>query len=606
MTALRWPALALAAALLTAPALGQQLGPAPPVPDPEEGPPAQQPAPGDAEQAAPDQDAPAPAAPPQAPAPALRGAGIVVGELAEVDPSVIGLLDESQGGLGIAMWAGSDRRRIERLLPRLPMGTLSPTVQNLSRRLLLSTAAVPEGDPVAPSLLGLRVERLMAGGFIEDVNELLRVAATGIEDPALARAAIDAMLLAGDNLGACQRVLSLVRGDPRPYWTKTLAFCRALDNDGAAVSLAVALLRDQGQAADEVFFSLISLLTGGSGEVTSLIDPTPLHLAMLRAARLAVPADAVGGARPAILWAIATAPNDSFDVRLEAAERAEAAGALDTGILAAIYAAIPYTQEEIDGALEAAAEADGSRVSALLFQAAQVWESPPRRAAALRRSLEEAREGGAGFGTAARVGLPTVRDLAPAADLMAAADDLVRALLVAGEVEGAWAWLDMATAEADGGDAEAAAVAAGVWPLLQLADPEGAFMRDAGRARTWWKDLPATGGDPNAGARRGLLFTAFEALGTALPAEAWDPLFAGPLTVAAYAPSPAVTRALGAASAAGRVGETVLLALLALGEVGPEGAEPGVLFDVLGALRRVGLAAEARSIALEAVLAQGV
>ena len=576
--------VALAALLLAAPALGQQQQePVPPAPGPGQLGPQPGPQPG----------------------PGARGPGIVVGELVAVDPSVVGLLDESQGGLGASMWNGSDRGRIERLLPRLPMGTLSPAVQDLSRRLLLSTAAVPEGDPIAPSLLGLRVERLMAGGAIEDVNELLRVAATAVEDPALARAAIDAMLLAGDIPGACQRVLSLVRSDPRPYWTKTLAFCRALDNDAAAVSLAVALLRDQGQGGDEAFFSLIGVLTGGGGEITSLIDPTPLHLAMLRAAGLGVPADAVAGARPAILWAIATAPNDSLDVRLEAAERAEAAGALDTSILAAIYSAIPYTPEEIDGALDVAVESGGPRVSALLFQAAEVWESPAQRAAALRRALAKARDGGVGLGTAARVGLPTARGLAPAADLMGDADDLVRALLAAGDVEGAWAWLDMASAEAEGGNDEAASVSARLWPLLQLADPEGAFMRDSERARTWWQDLPPPGDDPAEAARRGLLFTAFEALGTALPAEAWDPLFAGPLTVTAYAPSPAVTSALSAAAGGGRVGETVLLALLALGEVGPEGAEPGVLFDVLGALRRVGLAAEARAIALESVLARG-
>jgi len=50
----------------------------------------------------------------------------------------------------------------------------------------------------------------------------------------------------------------------------------------------------------------------------------------------------------------------------------------------------------------------------------------------------------------------------------------------------------------------------------------------------------------------------------------------------------------------------VLLALLSLGDVGTVGADPATLFDVISALRRVGLADEARAIALEAALGRGL
>ena len=59
-------------------------------------------------------------------------------------------------------------------------------------------------------------------------------------------------------------------------------------------------------------------------------------------------------------------------------------------------------------------------------------------------------------------------------------------------------------------------------------------------------------------------------------------------------------------SSEGRVGETVLLSLLALGEVGPPGANPVTLHGVMRALRRIGLTAPARRIALEAALARGL
>ena len=79
----------------------------------------------------------------------------------------------------------------------------------------------------------------------------------------------------------------------------------------------------------------------------------------------------------------------------------------------------------------------------------------------------------------------------------------------------------------------------------------------------------------------------------------------GPLTETTYMPSPALWLGLENAAAAGRVGETVLLALLALGDLGPGGADPLALRAVIAALSKVGLDEHARAIALEAALVRG-
>ena len=71
-------------------------------------------------------------------------------------------------------------------------------------------------------------------------------------------------------------------------------------------------------------------------------------------------------------------------------------------------------------------------------------------------------------------------------------------------------------------------------------------------------------------------------------------------------PDAALIHALSEASQLGRLGETVLLALLALGEAGPGEAHPLVLHAVLRALWRVDLANEARLLAIEAAVANGI
>jgi hypothetical protein len=52
--------------------------------------------------------------------------------------------------------------------------------------------------------------------------------------------------------------------------------------------------------------------------------------------------------------------------------------------------------------------------------------------------------------------------------------------------------------------------------------------------------------------------------------------------------------------------ETVLLAMLALGQAGPTQVNPTVLRQVVTSLRLVGLAQEARALALEAAVAEGL
>jgi len=112
-------------------------------------------------------------------------------------------------------------------------------------------------------------------------------------------------------------------------------------------------------------------------------------------------------------------------------------------------------------------------------------------------------------------------------------------------------------------------------------------------------------GEAVATERSALLFILLDALGYDLPDQAWDGLLQGSLTITAYVPSPALVRSLESASLNKRLGETVLLGLLALGDVGPSSAAPSTLRTVIRALNGVGLAAEARALALEAALGRG-
>ena len=103
-----------------------------------------------------------------------------------------------------------------------------------------------------------------------------------------------------------------------------------------------------------------------------------------------------------------------------------------------------------------------------------------------------------------------------------------------------------------------------------------------------------------------LIYNLLDGLGDEVPDAQWEVLLDGPPQISMVMPQPALWRSLESAASKSRVGETVLLSLLALGQGGPVQANPIVLRKVLISMRKIGLEEEARALALEAAIASGL
>jgi hypothetical protein len=567
--------------------------------------------------------------------------GIYQQGLDALDPSSPGVLTEADGGFPAGMWDGSDRRALVALLPRLPVGRDSPAVRSLAERLLLSQARIPaggeDGDPY--DVLRGRVDRLAAGGFLDALADLFGRVPEKLDDPVLTRHRVDALLLAGDVAAACDEALSANQRAEEPSWLDAVAYCKARQGDSAGASFSADMLRDLG-GGDPAYFALLAYLSADEatrGAAPALDDPgalTPLKLAMLRAAGVPVPAAALPGAGPLVLAALARDPALPFEVRLEAAERAAQAGAIGATELAAAYAAAALNAPDLADPVAAAAGQPGARGNALLHQAAIQATDPARRLAILQAIWARAEADGS-YALAARVNAEATRlllappaaampadpaaaeaavtvpepiPLVPATarsapELIAAAPGIVRALLAAGDVASARELFARVRQRVAEGDPDATAARDRLWPAMTVADPETPFSQDALEA--WWRGQ--AGVPPAERSRRGaLLLSVLEALGHAPPPAYWTGLYDGAADGGGPMPPPAVWRGLKSAAAAGRLGETVLLSLVALGETPPANASPLVLGEAIAALRAVGLEKDARALALEAVIGAGL
>ncbi|MBT4739762.1 MAG: hypothetical protein HOO09_05195 [Rhodospirillaceae bacterium] len=102
------------------------------------------------------------------------------------------------------------------------------------------------------------------------------------------------------------------------------------------------------------------------------------------------------------------------------------------------------------------------------------------------------------------------------------------------------------------------------------------------------------------------MLSTLTALGESVASADWMSLMDRRVSGSINMPAPQIWSGLALAAEEGRLGETVLLALIALDDDGPSGSSPIVLARVISALMTVGLEQDARRIAVEASLIQGL
>ena len=525
--------------------------------------------------------------------------------LSDLDTAAVGLIDPAEGGLGISIWNGSKRALIEKLLTRLPARTRSVATRKLAVRLLATRAEAPQGASSGPDLLTSRVSRMVELGEVDAASRLANQISVERTDEALARNAVEALFLQNDNAGACQRVRDFVRRSLDAYWQRAFAFCLLLSGDGARADIIVDILSERGEDDIELFSELIETLNGGEpAAVESLPDPAGLDLAMMRAANIRLPADVLSSDRPAVLRTVVASPNADLDLRLEAGERAFLYGAIDAEGLNELYAAVPWQETELKDPVTTAESAWGPRGRALLLRTAAAGESPSMQALILSRAFGLAREKG-GHDIVRGASAPILKSIPPGPALGWFAPEAVSTLLATGDVEAARAWLRLADGDDETGPQTDETIAR-LWALGVLATPMPGETEVDEQALQEWRRA-AFAENPEAGRSATVLaLSLFEALGVAAGPGRWSALLAEGLPGQVPAPNVAWARALDEASADGRVGETVLIALLGL--AGPNSDPPGAaaIRKAVESLRRIGLEAEARALALETAVSHGL
>ena len=538
----------------------------------------------------------APAAPDAPTAPA----GIQVQEIGSSN-SYAGTLEPDAGGFGYDMWKGTSAHDVETLLPRIPLPGPSPAMRVLARRLILSNAESPTGQSDR-DLMSIRAEQLTRLGNLADMEAFLAVVPANSKDPSLTAFRREVLWLKGDVDGACAQAAADMAVMPTDLdLNRQQLLCRAATGQTKEAQLGIDMLREQGQS-DPKLVMLIDALGGAKGaKLPPDLPPSPMLYALIKKANLAVPPEWATSATPALQARLAADETLEPVARIGAAESAYIAGAMPIDLVKQLYGSQDVSPTQIDALLAAEDKDDGPIGHAQLYEGALRTEQPAHRAQILQRALEMARRFG-GYPTAVAANETLLQQMMPAPELAWFAGDSGRVFYYLGQYERAQAWLNIARNRA-----EADAQARNAVPTLALF----AQIAGAGQKLTWapdaveqWRAAQEKAGDPDAALRAARLFAILAALGEPV-GDQWRQM-AETAQASATLPDLTLVNRLDAAAAAGRHGELVLISLVLMGPTGPAGAHPLVVNRVLSALYANGLQSEARAIAFETVIANGI
>ena len=300
---------------------------------------------------------------------------------------------------------------------------------------------------------------------------------------------------------------------------------------------------------------------------------TPWRHALAIATGLTVPANLIPAAnQPAGAhydYVTATAPMVGLGVRADAADKAAGAGLLSAAAMVDLYSQI-YADDDITG---------GAADRALLLRDAYVAEDPADRLKAMQQLWDGASGPLARYSRQVLTAYAAARLPANSA-FSGQAGDLIAAMLTAGLDANALRWANAVDRGSQG------------WALLALAAPSGTTV-DGGAIDSY------RGADTSASKRKSAFLLAGLA-GLGRVSDGTRQSEAGKLSIDLERPSRWTTQIDSAAAA----GNPTLVALLAgLGLQGDSWNQmtPRYLYHIVGALNRVGLGAEARMIAAEAV-----
>ena len=488
----------------------------------------------------------------------------------------IGVVDEGEGGFGAGSFSAQSPVLMRAALSGNEGALVSRWGHILLRRVLASRLDTP-GSMGAADFAALRAALLVRMGEGEAARALVQDIDAANYTPALTQAALDAYLATADLTGICPSVAVLggVRKDAD--WQIARAICAAFSGEGSGAMAQLDRASSQ-KLMPKIDILLAQKYAGAAGKARRAVTiewdgvtgMNPWRYALTIATGLTPPPALMRGAAPRYDYTAATAPMLGLGARAAGADRAAGAGILSSAAMVDLYGQI-YADSGVTGEWS-------DRAGQL--REAYVADDTAGRLAAMKALWDGAAGPQQRYSRQVLTAYAAAR--MPADSSMSAdAPALIASMLSAGLDRNALRWASMAD------------VGSQAWALLALAAPSRNTPVESGALESFYDN-----DDSEESRKTGFLLAGLAGLGRVSPDAVGS--LAGKLEID-LARQSNWTRLIDRSADANNAALVALLAGLGMQGNSWDKMTPLYLFHIVRSLHNVGLDAEARMIAAEAV-----
>jgi len=532
------------------------------------------------------------------------------GSLELLDPSGVAV-EGADVAYASEFWRNYDRPAIASRLLEFSETAGSPSLVQIANRIVLSGALLDDqaSDAEIQSFAEARLDLLMRLGNVQGYTDLLEALPVSHDWSGLARHYTNAYLLAGKVGDACELASERRESDNDAYWLRMVAFCDAARGNRNGVDFQLRILEEVSDV-QPTFYQLIDQILVEAeqppGGVLAANTALPgslrvdvLEATMARLARIDVPQLAPDNINPLAVSLMLSLPNVSTDAKTELMGLAVRRGWANGELLAAFARTLSPDSEKEAAALQLLNEDERFAIDAVLVKLAVTTIGQTERPAAYKRAWDRALRNGY-LAVAGESLLALSDDLVPNA---LAGGVLARAAMISGDSVEAARWFTALRSQAAGTDATIDAALISVAPLIVLASQDTGSALTPTLLSRWWL---AEGDHADKYKRANLLFTIAEALGHTIGDEAWAWLEQGPTAFGGAVPATAQWRRFLISAREGDTPKALAFAFRLLSEAGTEGVPATLAGSLIGTLNDLGMESEARMIATEILISQGL
>lgn len=483
---------------------------------------------------------------------------------------VVGPLGPENWGLGYGEFGGANGVFLSSLMRRLDAPLPSRWASILLRRALLSRIPTPAGvndvDWVAE-----RAWLLLRMGEADAARMLVQAIDVDQFTPRMFTVAVQVALATADPAALCPLVAPGRAVSDEPVWPLADAMCAALQGDSARASQLIDQARARSGAggidlllAEKVIGAGLNTRRAVTVQWGGVDSVNNWRFGLAAATGLEIPETLMNGAGPQVRAWEARAPMIPLDGRVDAAQTAARLGVFSHASLVEMYSLLADQTDPSDIEGTIAGRLRRAYVGGLddrLKAMSGLWDDQDPAGGRYARLILTA--------TAAE-------RVPPSAERSDKAGDLVASMISAGLDRPAARWGGVVNALGDDGDR--------AWSILAVGAPDPVVDTGEGRVQAFVKRA--------GGQRARLLVAALAGLGRLA-----DPAALG----VDPAPRSRWGHMIQAAARARQPGTVALLAATGMQTSDWRGVPPSHLYQIVSALRRVGLDYEARMIAAEAM-----